>query len=79
MPKNNGDGFDEKNKTVPIVVVAAFTLSIRTNLKIEVLLVTLKCSYSYCNGFSTKQQSIEFLKLSAECQNIIGSCVIMAK
>ncbi|KAK8469090.1 hypothetical protein PHAVU_006G212401 [Phaseolus vulgaris] len=35
VPKNNGDGFDEKNKTVPIVVVAAFTLSIRTNLKVE--------------------------------------------
>ncbi|XP_014518647.1 separase isoform X1 [Vigna radiata var. radiata] len=35
VPKNNGDGFDEKNKTVLNVVVATFTLSIRTNLKVE--------------------------------------------
>ncbi|RDX78338.1 Separase, partial [Mucuna pruriens] len=35
MPKNNGDGFDEKSKTVLNVVVAAFTLSIRTNLKVK--------------------------------------------
>jgi len=55
VPKNNGDGFDERNKTVLNVVVAAFTLSIRTNLKVEVLLVTLKWSYFYYNCFSTKQ------------------------
>jgi len=36
MPKNNGDGFDEKSKTVLNLVVAAFTLSIRTNLKVQV-------------------------------------------
>jgi len=54
VPKNTGDGFDEKNKTVLNIVVAAFTLSIRTNLKFEVLLVTLKCSYFYYNGFSAK-------------------------
>ncbi|KAG4399168.1 hypothetical protein GLYMA_08G184200v4 [Glycine max] len=35
MPKNNGDGFDEKSKTVLNLVVAAFTLSIRTNLKVQ--------------------------------------------
>ncbi|TKY71312.1 Separase protein [Spatholobus suberectus] len=35
MPKNNGDGFDEKSKTVLNVVVAAFTLSIRNNLKVQ--------------------------------------------
>ncbi|XP_020220359.1 separase isoform X1 [Cajanus cajan] len=35
MTKTNGDGFDEKSKTVLNVVVAAFTLSIRTNLKVQ--------------------------------------------
>ncbi|KHN33472.1 Separin [Glycine soja] len=35
MPKNNGGGFDEKSKTVLNLVVAAFTLSIRTNLKVQ--------------------------------------------
>ncbi|KAK7412084.1 hypothetical protein VNO78_03531 [Psophocarpus tetragonolobus] len=35
IPENNGDGFDEKSKTLLNVVVAAFTLSIRTNLKVQ--------------------------------------------
>ncbi|KAK7328241.1 hypothetical protein VNO77_22343 [Canavalia gladiata] len=35
MPEKNGDGLDEKSRTVLNVALAAFTLSIRTNIKLQ--------------------------------------------
>lgn len=50
--EKNGDGYDEKSRTVLNVALAAFTLSIKANLKLQVLLVIMKCYRFYYIIFS---------------------------
>lgn len=67
MPKNNG--FDEMSVTVTRVIVAAFTLSVRTNLKVQESQQLIK------QVIVSKRIAIEQITRVIACLHNIGVCL----